>query len=53
MGADYSFDIKTIETHVGTILPLNISAIGTVFCHSLLNLAQTSQKGFECIKAKE
>ena len=30
MGAAYSFYVKTIETHVRTFLPLNISAIGTV-----------------------
>ena len=30
MGADYSFCVKTIETHARTFLPLNISAIGTV-----------------------
>ena len=30
MGADYSFYVKTIETHACTFLPLNISAIGTV-----------------------
>ena len=30
MGADYSFYVKTIETHAGTFLPLNNSAIGTV-----------------------
>ena len=30
MGADYSFYVKTIETHARTFLPLNISAIGTV-----------------------
>ena len=28
--ADYSFQVKTIETHARTFLPLNISAIGTV-----------------------
>ena len=31
MGADYSFYVETIETHVRTFLPLNISAIDTVF----------------------
>ena len=30
MDADHSFYVKTIETHVCTFLPLNISAIGTV-----------------------
>ena len=30
MGADYSFYVKTIETHARTFLPLNISAIGSV-----------------------
>ena len=30
MGADYSFYVKTIETHARAFLPLNISAIGTV-----------------------
>ena len=30
MGADYTFYVKTIETHARTFLPLNISQIGTV-----------------------
>ena len=30
MGADYSFHVKTIETHARAFLPLNISAVGTV-----------------------
>ena len=35
MGADYSFYVKTIETHAQTFLALNILAIGRVmhlFC---------------------
>ena len=34
MGADYSFYVKSIETHARTFLPLNISAIGTVWMNS-------------------
>ena len=30
MGADYTFYVKTIETHVRAFVPINISAIGTV-----------------------
>ena len=30
MGADYSFYVKTIETHAGAFLTLNILAIGRV-----------------------
>ena len=30
MGADYSFNVKNIETHACAFLRLNISAIGTV-----------------------
>jgi hypothetical protein len=30
MGADYSFYVKTIETHVRAFLALNILAIGRV-----------------------
>jgi hypothetical protein len=30
MGADYTFDVKTIETHACTFLTLNILAIGRV-----------------------
>ena len=30
MGADYSFHVKTIETHARTFLTLNILAIGRV-----------------------
>ena len=30
VGADYSFYVKTIDTHARAFLPLNISAIGTV-----------------------
>ena len=28
MGADYTFYVKTIETHVRAFVPINISAIG-------------------------
>ena len=28
IGADYSFYVKTVETHAGTFLTLNILAIG-------------------------
>ena len=31
MDADYSFYVKNIETHARAFLPLNISAIGTVY----------------------
>ena len=31
MGADFSFYMKTIETHAGTFLQLNISAVGSVY----------------------
>ena len=30
MGADHSFYVKTLETHVRTFLPLNISAVCSV-----------------------
>ena len=30
MGADYTFYVKSIETHARAFLPLNISAIGSV-----------------------
>ena len=32
MGADYSFYVKTIETHARAFLTLNILAIGRVIC---------------------
>ena len=32
MGADYSFYVKTIETHVHALLTLNILAIDRVLC---------------------
>ena len=38
MGANYSFYVKTIETHARTFLPLNISAIGTVNTFVVKNL---------------
>ena len=31
MGADHSFYVKTIETHVHAFLPFNILVIGTVY----------------------
>ena len=34
MSADHSFYVKTIETHARAFLPLNISAIGTVYYSS-------------------
>ena len=33
MGADYSFNVKTIETHARAFLALNILAIGRVSDH--------------------
>ena len=39
MGADYSFYVKTIETHARTFLSLNISAIGTVLGDYLNNFS--------------
>ena len=35
LGAEYLYYVKSIETHVGAFLPLDISAIGTV-CSVLL-----------------
>ena len=50
MGADYSFYVKTIDTHARTFLPLNISAIGTVGrTHFLYYLSRSLQKGFHRI----
>ena len=43
MGADYSFYVKTIETHAHAFLPLNISAVGSVCCI----VASTSPSHFE------
>ena len=37
MGADYTFYVKSIETHARTFLPLNISAISSV-CGEQLNV---------------
>ena len=36
MGADYSFYVKTIETHARTFLALNILAIGRVISVQVL-----------------
>ena len=38
MGADYSFYVKTIETHGRAFLPLNISAVGSVDHHWFINM---------------
>ena len=35
MGADYTFYVKSIETHVRAFLPLNISAVSSV--HRIVN----------------
>ena len=34
MDADYTFYVKSIETHVRAFLPLNISAVSSVYCQS-------------------
>ena len=47
MGADYSFYVKVIETHVRTFLPLNISAIGTVFGSYLYKLDEIPKCDFK------
>ena len=37
MSADHSFYVKTIETHARAFLPLNISAMGTVYTSQQVN----------------
>ena len=50
MDADYTFYVKTIETHARAILPLNISAIGTG--HGVVSLVDKNQENFNDQKAK-
>ena len=38
MGADYSFYVKTIETHARAFLTLNILAIGRVLGYEVITL---------------
>ena len=35
MGTDYSFYVKTVETHARAFFTLNISAIGTMMTHKV------------------
>jgi hypothetical protein len=44
MDADYLFYVKNIETHARAFLPLNISAIGTVFFDTVSNFNQIFTK---------
>ena len=56
MGADYSFYVKTIETHVRAFLALNILAIGRVEQHApyiqFLPRPDHSQESIKFIRLK-
>ena len=49
MVADYSFYVKNIESHARAFLPLNISAIGTVYLvlheYSLAHISRRMMMG--------
>ena len=52
MGANYSFYVKTIETHAHTFLPLDISAIGTVSGIHLSDCKKMAREFVECLVIK-
>ena len=44
MDADYTFYVKSIDTHVRTFLPLNISAVSSVYQEKKLKPSRFLEK---------